>query len=59
MRDDYRLSEPLKKLEIDVEADVVETLEKMSAHTELTLAELANTAIRRFISQHKDFLPRN
>lgn len=59
MREDYELVEPISKMEIEVEKDIHETLQAMSQHTKLTVSQMANTALKRFISQHKDFLPRN
>jgi hypothetical protein len=57
MRDDYKLVGEKAKLEIEVEKSVFETLLAMEQYSKLTRSELANTAIRRFISSHKDFLP--
>ena len=58
MKDDYRISGETKSFEIQVEPLVVSTLEAMAAHTKITASELANTALKRFIASHKDFLPR-
>lgn len=57
MREDYKIVEDTKKLSVEIEANLVETLEKMSNYTKLSVSELANTALKRFISHHKDFLP--
>ena len=57
MREDYKIKGSVEKLQIEIEKEVVETLKKMEAHTKLTASEIANTALKRFISQHKDFLP--
>lgn len=57
MKDDYRLQGPTSKMQIDVEKAVAEMLEGMAAHTKLSVSELANTAIKRFISHHMDFMP--
>ena len=57
MRDDYKLKGNLKKIEVEIEEQVVETLRAMEKHSKFSVAELANTALKRFISSHKDFLP--
>ncbi len=57
MRDDYKMEGPKKKFEIEIEAIAAARLEEMALHTRFTLSELANTAIKRFIATHKDFLP--
>jgi hypothetical protein len=57
MRDDYKITKTTAKLEVQVEADIVETLLAMEKYTKLTSSELVNTAMKRFIIQHKDFLP--
>lgn len=57
MRDDYKIQGPTAPLKVDVEATIVEKLKQMSQHTKLSVDELTSTALKRFISQHKDFLP--
>jgi hypothetical protein len=57
MRDDYKLKTPLLKLEVEIEKDTVEKILEMEKHSKLTRSELTNTALKRFISAHKDFLP--
>lgn len=59
MRDDYKIQDPTQKIEITVETKVAERLRDMEKHTKHTLSELANTALKRFIAHHKDFLPRD
>ncbi len=59
MRDDFKFKETTKKVELELEATVAEQLAKMEAYSKIKAGELANTAIKRFISQHKDFLPRD
>lgn len=58
MRDEYAIEAPKSKLEVEIEKTVVETLQQMSNHSKLTVNELVNTALKRFIAGHKDFLPR-
>ncbi len=57
MRDDYQLKGPKAKLEVEVEAPVAEALAAMEKHSKLTRSEITNTALKRFITAHKDFLP--
>ncbi|MBC7384909.1 MAG: hypothetical protein H7301_01955 [Cryobacterium sp.] len=57
MRDDYKIVKSIDSLNLEVEAGVTNILRAMEAHTKLTVSELANTALKRFISAHKDFLP--
>jgi hypothetical protein len=57
MRDDYQLKGPKVKLEIEVEATVAEALASMEKYSKHTRSELTNTALKRFITSHKDFLP--
>lgn len=57
MRDDYKMNGPLTRLEVQVEKDVIEKLSLMEKHARIPVAELVNTAIKRFISHHKDYLP--
>lgn len=57
MRDDYKMKGSLQPLEVQIEKSVVEKLQEMERFSKLTKSELVNTAIKRFISAHKDFLP--
>jgi hypothetical protein len=57
MRDDYKLKGPLSKVDVEIEKDVAERLAAMEKFSKFTRAELVNTALKRFISSHKDFLP--
>lgn len=57
MKDDYKIKTETAALTIKVENKVKQDLEKMAAHSEHTQDELVNTALKRFISAHKDFLP--
>lgn len=59
MLDDYKIKGSTKKIELEVDASVAEMLAAMEAFSKLSRSELANTALKRFISQHKDFLPPN
>lgn len=57
MRENYRLEGATIQADILLEKKVFETLQEMSKFTQIPVSELANTALRRFISGHKDFLP--
>lgn len=57
MRDDYKITKPTGSVNLQIESQVIEMLAAMEAHTKITVSELANTALRRFIGSHKDFLP--
>jgi hypothetical protein len=57
MRDDYLLKGPKVKIEIEVEAPVAEALAAMEKYSKHSRSELTNTALKRFITGHKDFLP--
>jgi hypothetical protein len=57
MRDDYKLQGATAKVQVDVEKDVAEKLSEMEKYSKLTASEITNTALKRFIAAHKDFLP--
>jgi hypothetical protein len=57
MRDDYAIKGQKSKVEIEIEKEVADRLHKMEGYTKLSASEIANTALKRFIAQHKDFLP--
>jgi hypothetical protein len=57
MREDYKIVKPTGPINLQIESEVIEVLKAMESHTKITVSELANTAIRRFISAHKDFMP--
>jgi hypothetical protein len=57
MRDDYKLKGNTTKIEIEVEKETAEKILEMEKFTKMTRGELANTALKRFISSHKDFIP--
>jgi len=43
---------------VTVEKEVAEYLKVMAEHTKIPEGELVNTAMRRFISAHSDYFPR-
>lgn len=57
MRDDYKIKGATTKVEVELEKEVAEKLLAMEKFAKLTRSEIANTALKRFISAHKDFLP--
>ncbi len=57
MLDDYKLKGTTQKLEVEVEAKVAESLAQMESFIKLSQSEIVNTALKRFIAAHKDFLP--
>ena len=57
MREDYKLKGQTSRVEIELEAPVAEALMKMEGFSKFSRSELANTALKRFISTHKDFMP--
>ena len=46
-------------INVSVEKQVAEFLKVMSQHTKIPEGELVNTAMRRFISAHSDYFPRD
>lgn len=57
MRSDYKMQGKLIKISIEVEEPVAEALLEMEKFCKHTQSELGNTALKRFITHHKDFLP--
>jgi hypothetical protein len=57
MRDDYKMKGALAKVELQVEKEIYDKLLEMEKYSKFTRDELTNTALKRFISAHKDFLP--
>jgi antitoxin component of RelBE/YafQ-DinJ toxin-antitoxin module len=59
MLDGYKIEKPTDKLQTEVEKSIVQAITAMSEYMKLTPSELVNTALKRFIVAHKDFLPPN
>lgn len=57
MKTDYPLFGRIVKLEIEIEEDTSNKLSAMASFTGFSKSELTNTALKRFIATHKDFLP--
>ena len=50
---------PTDKIELSLEKDLIEALRLMESHTKISKSEIVTTALRRFISAHKDYFPEN
>ena len=57
MKSDYPLKGDTEKVMIELEKSVVEIIKEMENYTKHSFSELTNTAVKRFIGSHKDFLP--
>lgn len=44
-------------IQIKVEPYVAETLKAMADHSKISEDEIANTALRRYIATHSDYIP--
>ena len=58
MREDYKIKGDIGSASFEVEKKVLTTLKEMAEHTKLSCDEIVNTALKRFIATHSDFLPR-
>lgn len=58
MKDDFPLKGQTVQVTLELEKDVAATLKKMAEHSHLSESEMANTAVKRFIAVHSDFLPK-
>jgi len=57
MKEDYALKGQTVQVSLQLEKEVAETLKKMSEYTKFGESEILNTALKRFIAVHSDFLP--
>ncbi len=57
MLNQYKLQGPTVKIEIEVEKEVAEIIGQMESFRKIPKSELANTALKRFIASHSDFMP--
>lgn len=48
---------PCAKIELELEKTLIEQLHIMESHTKISKEDLVTTALKRFISQHKDYFP--
>ena len=58
MKDDYVLKGTTAEVTLTIEKEVAETIKKMAEFTKLGESEMINTAVKRFIATHSDFLPK-
>ncbi len=58
MKEDYPLKGSTVQCTIQLEKEVAETLKQMAEYSKLSESEMVNTAVKRFISTHSDFLPK-
>lgn len=59
MRDPKNAPVPLTStIQVKVEPTVSETLKEMAKHTKISEDEITNTALKRFIATHQDYLPK-
>lgn len=58
MKEDYPLKGETKSVTVTLETEVAETLKKMSLNTKISESEMINTAVKRFIATHSDYLPK-
>lgn len=45
-------------IQVSVEKEVAELLKAMSEHTKIPESEMVNTAMRRYIATHSDYIPK-
>lgn len=57
MKEDYALKGKTVTTQIQLETEVAEIIKKMSEYSKFSESELVNTAIKRFIAVHSDYLP--
>jgi len=57
MIDEYKIQGPTQELAVKIQKPLISQLEKMADHKDLTVDEIVNTAVKRFITTHSDFLP--
>lgn len=58
MKEDFPLKGATVQVSIQLEKEVSETIKKMAEFKKLGESELINTAVKRFIATHSDFMPK-
>ncbi len=58
MKEDYPHKGKTVEVKVTLEVEVAETLKKMSVYAKHSESEMINTAVKRFIEVHSDFLPK-
>jgi metal-responsive CopG/Arc/MetJ family transcriptional regulator len=54
---EVKASVQLAKVELELEKDLLEQLLTMEKFTKISKSEIVTTALKRFISSHKDYFP--
>jgi hypothetical protein len=57
MLDEYKLNGKTVKVEAELEADIADKLSLMSQYMGFGASEIINTALKRFVAVHSDFMP--
>ncbi len=52
-------NEPMAKIELELEKKIIDQIQVMEDFTKIPKSELVCTALKRFISAHKDYFPEN
>ena len=58
MKEDYSLKGATVQTTFQLEKEVSEILKQMAEYSKFSESEIINTAVKRFISTHSDFLPK-
>lgn len=58
MKNDYPLKGETKSVTITLEVEVAEIIKIMADNTKISESEMINTAVKRFIATHSDYLPK-
>ena len=56
-KDEKRTVGPTASFQIELEKNIIEQIQAMEQYTKISKEELVTTALKRFISQHKDYFP--
>ncbi len=55
---DQKIHAPVrKKVEVEIDEQLIVQLHQMESYTKITATELLETALKRFIAGHKDYFP--
>ena len=58
MKEHYKIKGNTEKIEVNIEKLVSSKFNVMSDYMGISVSELVNTAMKRFIAVHKDFFPK-
>ena len=56
-KNESKKGELVGKIELELELKLIEQLQTMESFTKIPKSELVGTALKRFISSHKDYFP--